>query len=120
MVVAGHAAGAVKVAAPRQRAPKRRAPGPSPDGFETFAEFKQAAEEATWATRRATFQKYIALRESDPGRAERFLSSWFRGSAPVQVALDDPTTGEAMSQEQMVQALVEDLFTRAQNSFPQN
>ncbi|CAK0864232.1 unnamed protein product, partial [Prorocentrum cordatum] len=27
---------------------------------------------------------------------------------------------KAMSQEQMVQALVEDLFTRAQNSFPQN
>ena len=63
--------------------------------------------------------RYLDLKLSDPGSAERFLSNLFKVDAKFDIALADDS-GRGLSNTEMVSALVEDVQARARNDFPQD
>jgi hypothetical protein len=116
-MVAGHAAGVVRASAPPTPVAVRR-PVHS-QAYADYATFKEEANTAVWRARRRNVTKYLELRRSDAGRAERFLSSVFRARSAFTIALADGD-GRALSPCDMVEALVEDYRSRADNDFPQD
>ena len=119
-VVAGHSANMVRHSSGK---PPLRMAAPTmerPESYSDYAAFKQAAAEAIWAQQRAAAAKLLRLRVEDPAEAERYLSCIFRRQEPAAIQLVDPLSGHPLSHSESVELLVQDLWRRAHNDFPED
>ncbi|CAK0907077.1 unnamed protein product [Prorocentrum cordatum] len=116
----GHAAGVTRAVSSAASHKRRRPAGPAPADFSDHQAFKRAATQAAWDARRGAAQHFLQLRASNPGAAERYLSSFFNAQDRFEIALADPATGQALSADAMLQVLAQDLQARANNGFPQD
>ena len=113
IVLAGHCAGAVQV----RGAHSRRGRTLSPTDFATEEEFKAAVKEAVASEQFRAVHTYARLRSTDRGSSEKFLSSFFSKESRFSVNLLDEDTGEPLSTEGMLDALVVDMMAQASNEF---
>ena len=67
-----------------------------------------------------SFQKYLALRASDPNQAKQFISSFFKKNKAFEIALTHEDSGHLMSVQGMLAAIDQDLQSRADNNFEQD
>ena len=86
---------------------------PRPEEFDDYEAYKSAMADFNAGIREGVYNKFAALRSCDPNEAKRFLSTCFKGKQNFQVALTDEETGQLLSTQQALQALVEDLEARA-------
>ncbi|CAK0904656.1 unnamed protein product, partial [Prorocentrum cordatum] len=116
----GHASSATRTTgvASRSRDTSRRPPlDPSP--YPSHEAFREAASAAAWQERRKAVHRYLDIRETNAGAAERFLSGFFRSTAKFDIQLVDSITGHALSTSGMIDAIRDDVYSRAHNDFPQ-
>ncbi|CAE7195943.1 MOCOS [Symbiodinium sp. CCMP2592] len=114
VVMAGHMAGAVKVRGARRAVSATL----SPFDYATQEEFKEAVKEASAREQFRAVHSYAQLRQRDRGASEKFLSSFFNKESHFRISLLDQDTGQSLSEEDMLSALVEDMMARAANDFP--
>ena len=98
----GHAAGVTRAVSSAASHKRRRPSGPAPADFSDHQAFKRAATQAAWDARRGAAQHFLQLRASNPGAAERYLSSFFNAQDRFEIALADPATGQALSADAML------------------
>ena len=67
-----------------------------------------------------SFQKYLALRASDPNQAKQFISSFFKKNKAFEIALTHEDSGHLMSVQGMLAAIDQDLQSRADNNSEQD
>ena len=108
--LAGHFAGNVKTNANSTRGSKKPL---DPSAYTTFKEFKAAVRAATSDHQRAAAQKYQDLRKSNPGLADRFLSTFFKPKSAFCIALSCPKTGNLLTKAQMVDEWTQNIKSRA-------
>ena len=113
VVIAGHIAGAVKVHGARRPEGEKL----SPSDYATHEEFKAAVKEASAREQFRIVNSYARLRQQDRGASEKFLSSFFNKESRFRISLLDQDTGQSLSEEDMLSALVEDMMARVDNNF---
>ena len=101
VVVGGHTSGCVKAAVKRK------------------ADCEMGSQDATLHRRIPTsaMKQYLETRARDPAAAESLLSKFFERADAFSLQLMDDR-GFPLSDAGMLEALVEDMFARADNSFP--
>ena len=114
VVIAGHIAGAVKVRGARRPEGGRL----SPSDYAAHEDFKAAVKEASAQEQFRIVNSYARLRQQDQGASEKFLSSFFNKESQFRISLLDEDTGQSLSEDDMLSALVEDMMARADNDFP--
>ncbi|OLP92388.1 hypothetical protein AK812_SmicGene25805 [Symbiodinium microadriaticum] len=114
VVIAGHIAGAVKVRGARRPEGGRL----SPSDYAAHEDFKAAVKEASAQEQFRIVNSYARLRQQDRGASEKFLSSFFNKESQFRISLLDEDTGQSLSEDDMLSALVEDMMARADNDFP--
>lgn len=119
-VLFGRAAAAVRAVLPRVFSPAGYLPLKGPAAYLSHRAFKEEVSRCTRVFQARAVDKYRQMRRRDPGGAERFLTRIFARKRNFIIALTDPTTGVHLSEQQMVQELVRDLFERAHNELHQN
>ena len=85
--------------------------------YQDHTDFKVAAEQAARHQQSRTLNHYRQLRERNQGLAEKFMSQVLKASDCFTIALVDTATGDPLTGQQTVDAVVDDLMLRAQNSF---
>ena len=121
-MTAGHLAGLVRVAPPvGQRGGTRTSALSSnhPDDFESFQHYKAAVEQATWRGKSRLASTYADLLNSQPNKAARLLSSFFRPKAS-QIALVDEESLAPLTPVEMVERFVDELATRVRTGAEQD
>ena len=93
---------------------------PKPAEFETNDDYKAALASMTAKAKYHSFQKYLALRASDPNQAKQFISSFFKKNTAFEIVLTHEDSGHLMSVQGMLAAIDQDLQSRADNSFEQD
>ena len=93
---------------------------PKPAEFETYDDYKAALASMTAKAKYHSFQKYLALRASDPNQAKQFISSFFKKNKAFEIALTHEDSGHLMSVQGMLAAIDQDLQSRADNNFEQD
>ncbi|CAK0798006.1 unnamed protein product, partial [Prorocentrum cordatum] len=120
-VLVGRAAGAAKVSRVGTREGRAHPRAPlSPASFPTHEAYKSAVETAAWQERRKAAHRYLSLRDTNAGAAERFLTGVFKSSARFDMQLVDESSGAALSTDEVLDAIRRDLCSRAENDFPQD
>lgn len=93
---------------------------PKPAECETYDDYKAALASMTAKAKYHSFQKYLALRASDPNQAKQFISSFFKKNKAFEIALTHEDSGHLMSVQGMLAAIDQDLQSRADNNFEQD
>ena len=103
-VMAGHLACLVLASSSKRKRVGNYVSGASPDG--------ESADDLEWKRSRIAFDRYVSLRQSDRGAADRFLSKLVKPKESLTVALRSPSntllsTGESLG------AIKDDLCNRS-------
>ena len=118
-VVVGHCCSAVSCKPAAAKTRQSGVMGPS-STYRAYSDFKIAAEKAVWKQQCRTVDHYRQLWRRNRGVAEKFMSRVVKAADRFTIMLTDESTGEALSGPETLDAIVNDLLSRAQNDFPQD
>eukprot|EP00973_Karenia_brevis_P050144 6958118-Karenia_brevis.AAC.1 len=104
--------GAVKVLRPRQDKYHKFDPIHTTMSAD---DFKALVNESDWRSKQAAIRRYRQLSISDPGAAERFLSTHFQLKPQFTIALVDDCTGQPLDEPSMIDKIIQCLLDRANN-----